>query len=1038
MNMEFRQERIGRIVRELGQLRYKSRIVIPSVEMKDGYYTSPQAADGSDVPYRYFGQNELWGGNEKHAWFRSEIQIPEYGENESLVYELETKDGGWDSVNPQGLLFVDGLVVQGLDTQHRSYRFPESVCGTARIDVQAYGGNTTYYSGEVGMSRFRQWLVTVDRKIDQLYHDIRVPHEIASLLEVEDRNRRRIMSVLEKAINMLDLRKPYSEAFYIGLEEAEVYLHDALYKAEGGGDDALASCVGHTHIDVAWLWDLDQTRQKVQRSFATVLKLMEDYPEYKFMSSQPQLYQYLKEERPELYEAVRERVKEGRWETEGAMWVEADCNISSGEALIRQIIHGKRFFREEFGVENKVLWLPDVFGYSAALPQILKKSGIDYFMTTKISWNEYNKIPYDTLKWVGIDGSEVLSHFVTTMDVRDVKTRHETTYNGYLEASSVMGAWERYQQKTINDDVLISFGYGDGGGGPTETMLENARRLSVGLPGCPKTSMTSSYDYFKRLEERLKDNPKLPKWVGELYLEYHRGTLTSMARNKRYNRKAENLYMELEWLRTMAKEQAGLAFPKEAIKAGWEIICLNQFHDIIPGSSIKKVYEDSKEQYESILKVGEALKEEGLSAIVNGIEVNEASMTVFNPVPFERSEVLDIDFDGENIQVYVEQIPPRGYKTVAVNELLSKDVSGRLEVTEGYLANDFIEVKLDDNGHIISLVDVQAERELIPEGKKANLFQAFEDKPHNYDAWDINVYYKEKMWPVEALESIELVEKTPYRGTLKIIRRFMDSTIVQYMTLRHDSAMIEFRTEVDWKEKQVLLKVAFPSDVHNDKATYDIQYGNIERPTHSNTSWDAAKFEVCGHHWADLSEGNYGVSLLNDCKYGYDITDRQLRLTLIKSPIAPNEDADREMHHFTYAYYPHSGDLRHSDTIERGYCLNNPVTARVHESTDRKENEFSLPGTHSLVTSDCSNVVVEVVKEAEDSSHLILRVYETGYGRTKARIAMGIDAIGVWETDMEEKCELRSIMVEDNAFTDWFNPYEIKTYKLVVNGQGAC
>ncbi len=429
MKLGFREERIKRIVRELKDLSIMDRSLIEEVYKKDGFYKTREEANQAEGLFEVFHPDQLWGGKDVYAWFTCQLNLPELRDHEKLVYRLETLDEGWDALNPQGLLFFDGKVVQGLDVNHRTCPIPSDLKGKIQIDVQGYGGSSNPMSGVKGKSLFQQFLLKVDDRIEKLYYDMKIPLEVAELQREDSREKLYLLDSLEQALQALDLRKPYSEDFYKGIGKADQILADMIYNKDFDNNE-IAACVGHTHIDVAWLWDLNETRQKVQRSFATVLKNMEDYPKYVFMSSQPQLYQFLKEERPELYDRVKERVAEGRWEPEGAMWVEADCNLSSGESFIRQIIYGKQFFRNEFGVENRVLWLPDVFGYSAALPQILRKCGVDYFMTTKISWNEYNKIPYDTLKWIGIDGTDVLAHFITTTDVRRLAQSHTTTYNG--------------------------------------------------------------------------------------------------------------------------------------------------------------------------------------------------------------------------------------------------------------------------------------------------------------------------------------------------------------------------------------------------------------------------------------------------------------------------------------------------------------------------------------------------------------------------------------------------------------------------------
>lgn len=645
-------------------------------------------------------------------------------------------------------------------------------------------------------------------------------------------------------------------------------------------------------------------------------------------------------------------------------------------------------------------------------------------MTTKISWNEYNKLPYDTLKWVGLDGSEVLTHLITTTKFDDLPDKHSTTYNGFIDVPSVKGAWERYQQKALNDEVLISFGYGDGGGGPTKEMLETARRLEKGIPGCPVVKMGTSGEFFERLNDKLGNNPKLPKWVGELYLEYHRGTLTSMARNKRYNRKSEFLYEEIEWLSSISSLLNTTKYPKEDLKYGWEIICLNQFHDIIPGSSIKKVYEDSKEQYEDILATGRNLKEEALNGITSQVQVDKPSIIVFNPLSFNRDEIVEYERHGKTKTFYATDIPSKGYRIYPIETIIEE--INEITITTRNLENRFIKIQLDEHANIASIFDKTVNREVVTVGQRANVLQAFEDKPHNFDAWDINIYYQEKMWEINDLQSVQIVEAGPLKATLEIKRKFMDSTITQLMSIYRDSSRIDFVTTIDWKEKkQILLKAAFPMDIHAEKATYDIQFGNVERPTHWNTRWDMAKFEVCGHKWADLSENDYGVSLLNDCKYGHDIKDDVMRLTLIKSATSPNEDADREIHHFTYAIYPHAGDWRKARTVQMGYQLNCPVTSRVVN-----KQTGPLPEALSFVSIDSDNVIMEVVKQAEETDAIILRVHECYNKRTNARITFFQDIKTVYECDLEELHDIEKMKTGDKCFEFIIKPYEIKTFKL--------
>ncbi|MGN0970186.1 MAG: alpha-mannosidase, partial [Evtepia sp.] len=510
--------------------------------------------------------------------------------------------------------------------------------------------------------------------------------------------------------------------FYASIREAEAYIQKHLYEEMGGWDEVVATCIGHTHIDVAWWWTVAQTREKVARSFATVLKLMEEYPSYKFMSSQPVLYYFLKQRYPEVLDRIKERVKEGRWEPEGGMWLEADCNLTSGESLVRQFLHGKRFFKEEFGVDNKILWLPDVFGYSGALPQIMKKSGVDYFMTTKLAWNQINKIPNDTFIWKGIDGSEVLTHLITTVgEDQDPKQSFFTTYNGMLHPGSIMGGWERYQNKEINNDILISYGYGDGGGGPTRKMLEISKRMEKGVKGIPMVRQETARTYFDELAERVKDNRRLETWEGEFYFEYHRGTYTSMARNKRGNRKSELMMMDLETLGVLAGD-----YPAEADTRLWrDIILLNQFHDILPGSSIAEVYQVTKGEYEALAaEVSQMIRERLVKLAGSG-----DGITVFNTLGFRRDDVValgDVDAQaladadgnvfpvqktGEGAVAYLRGIPAKGFKTFAPVKASADSPFVRSD--DQHLETPFYRIALDGNGHFTSIFDKAYDREIL-------------------------------------------------------------------------------------------------------------------------------------------------------------------------------------------------------------------------------------------------------------------------------------------------------------------------------------
>ena len=877
-----------------------------------------------------------WYGKDRHYWFRTTYTIPEELDGKSVWIRVSSQIDEWDDGrNPQFIVFVNGEVYQGIDMNHRECLITRSgkAGETLTIDLQAYTG---IMHEEFAL---RTQIEEIDAEIEKLYYDLWVPLAAFSRMEADDKNRKDIEYVLNETINLLDLRTPYSEDFYRSVREASAYIQKALYEDMAGYEDVIATCIGHTHIDVAWWWTVAQTREKVGRSFATVLKLMDEYPNYKFMSSQPQLYAFLKERYPELYEKAKQRIKEKRWEPEGGMWVEADCNLTSGESLVRQFMHGKRFFKEEFGVDNRILWLPDVFGYSGALPQIMKKCGIDYFMTTKLAWNQFNKVPYDTMMWRGIDGTEVLTHLITTLGVSQPIKDYFTTYNGMLHPDAIMGGWMRYQNKDINNDILVSYGYGDGGGGPTREMLETSIRMEKGIKGIPKVRQEFSRTYFEELEERVKGDRRLPVWEGEFYFEYHRGTYTSMARNKRSNRKAELGLMDLELLSVLA--QAQVAYPAEELDRMWKKVLINQFHDILPGSAIHEVYEVTKEEYAALQKEIKALEEERLHALVGDGE----GITIFNTTGHDRSDIVELgeihaealkDAEGvlypvqktaEGAVVYVEHLPSKGYKTFAAVSGETEQKTPFVIVGDHTLETPFYTVHLDAEGRFDRIYDKENDREVLQDGKKGNQFRMYEDKPMCFDNWDVDIFYTEKYWDINDVTSMEWTECGPVRTTLEIERRESNSVIRQKIHFYADSRRIEFETYVDWKEHQTLLKVHFPVNVHTDEATFDVQFGNLTRKVHTNTSWDKARFESCGQKWIDLSEGHYGVSMLNDCKYGHSVKDSNMALTLIKSGIEPNPVADQEEHYFTYAIYPHAEKWQAAKTVEQAYDLNQPAIA---------------------------------------------------------------------------------------------------------------
>lgn len=948
-----------------------------------------------NTDWKTFEKGQRFCGTDTHYWLHFSLPATPESAHKKLYFGMKTgREGQWDACNPQGLVYIDGKAVQALDVNHTALLL--------EFD-RPYEMDIYFYTGmQEGNFDVIPSLFLRDDAVCQLYYDLKVPYDTLCIIDEKSYDYIKMRDCLDKALLRLDLRDFYSRDFYESIEMTRAYLKEEFYEKLCGHSDGIISCIGHTHIDVAWLWTVAQTREKAERSFATVLNLMRQYPEYKFMSSQPQLYQHVKEANPDLYRQIKERVTEGRWEVEGAMWLEADCNLIGGESLVRQILYGKRFMKEEFGVESRMLWLPDVFGYNAALPQILRKSGVDRFFTSKIAWNETDTMPHDIFLWKGLDGTEIFTSFIES-------------YVGMLQPDYVLKrTWEIFKDKSLSDRSLLTFGYGDGGGGPTAEMLENYRRMQYGIPGLPKLEMETATAYYDKIEADFYRNTKelrrTPKWDGELYLEMHRGTYTSIAKNKRNNRKSELLYQEAETLSVTDMIVNGGSYDSETMHKNQLNILLNQFHDIIPGSSIKEVYDVTDVEYARILKEGRAIVDEKLGAIAKNL-ATDGGILVYNPTAYTRSDYVRV-----NGKTYLaEDVPAHGYRVIAdlPTALTSKVGDHRIE-------NDRLRVLFDKSYQIVSVYDKEADREVIAAGAAANRLEIYEDYPRTFDAWEITDYYKQKMWLCD-----DVSEVTPIENGYRVVRKYQKSTICQDIVLKPESKRIDFVTEVDWQEDHVLLKAAFPLDIRTTEATYEVQFGHLARPTHQNTSWDAAKFEVCGHKWGDLSETGYGVSLLNDCKYGYSAEENVLSLSLLKAATYPNPTADRGKHTFTYALYPHIGGLTQGGTVQEGYHLNMPLEAMAVSASNG-----SLPAVYSLVSCDAENICVETVKKAEDDDSIIVRLYDSYNQKSRPTLTFGFDFQEAYLCNLMEENE-KKLEFDGRTLQLPVQNFEIVTIKLV-------
>lgn len=792
---------------------------------------------------------------------------------------------------------------------------------------------------------------------------------------------------------------------------------------------ALATiAVGHAHIDTAWLWPLAETRRKVARTFASQLDLIEKYPGYVFGASAPQHYQWTKEDHPGLYRRLKQAVADGAWELQGGMWVETDCNLVSGESLVRQILHGKNFFRDEFGVDVDTCWIPDVFGYAASMPQILRKSGIDYFLTQKMSWSKFNEFPHDTFIWRGLDGSEILTHFPP-----------EQTYNSYGKPHSLKLAERNFHEKDRLDEFMTLLGIGDGGGGPKEEHLEFIRRARD-CESLPKARFGAARGFFLDLEKRQAE---LASWTGELYLEYHRGTYTTQARTKKNNRRLENDLRATEALWTCLPLDR---YPQADFDAITKTMLLLQFHDIIPGSSIHAVYEDAERRHaEALARLGR-LRTEAAAAL---LAAENGAATFFNRTSAELPTVVELpaafagktvaDAAGNSLPTQVEEggrvvcgviVPAQGFLTVRASDAFrppAHQAAQAAPITKAapdadqaplVLENALVRYRFDESGAILEAWDKRNAQPILTPGQKGNLLTLYGDTPHNYEAWDIDFYYPNQLVGMAVPVSRTRLASGPVRSGLRFTTAIGESSIVQDVFLAEGDTALSFKTRVDWKESRKLLRVTFPIAVFAEEAVSDIQYGFVKRPMRVNTEWEFAKFEFCAHRYLDVSNASGGVALLNDCKYGHSARDGVIGLTLLRSPLHPDPDADLGTHEFEYVLFPHERSLVDSAVMERAALLNEPPILFAGGRACR------LP-----VRVEGSGVSVEALKKAEKEACLILRFVETRGLGTEVRIVADDADATACETNLVEWTEGERRPI-GSGLTVTLKPFEIATYKI--------
>ena len=938
-----------------------------------------------------------WGPPWSTTWFRLSGTVPQAWAGAAVEAVV---DLGFDMDRPgfqcEGLVHTaEGVPIKGLNPRnahiplrgeqagHRQVWFVEAaanplILGDHDFRPTGLGDPPPWLGGRAdGAALYRLAradLAVRDEAVAGLVADAEVLDQLMRQLPADSPRRGEILRALERMLDRLDLHDVAATAPAARGELAEVLARPAHASAH------VISAVGHAHIDSAWLWPLRETVRKIARTVANVTDLMREHPQLRFAMSQAQQLAWLETHQPALFERVREQVRAGRFVPVGGMWVESDTNMPGGEALARQFAHGKRFFLEKFGVETEEVWLPDSFGYSAALPQLVRLSGSRWFLTQKISWNQTNKFPHHTFWWEGIDGTRVFTHFPPA-----------DTYNAELSGAELAHASSNFAEHGFATRSLVPFGHGDGGGGPTREMLERAYRTAE-LEGSPKVRLESPAEFFTAAEA---DHRGPAVWSGELYLELHRGTYTSQARTKQGNRRCEHLLREAELWCATAAIRLGSDYPYERLDELWKTVLLHQFHDILPGSSIAWVHREAEATYQRV--IGELT--ELITAAQRELAAGGGGEVVFNAAPHER--------DG---------VPALGAGPVD-----GRAASTATERPDGALVldNGLLRVTLDERGLLSSVLDLESDREALAAGAAGNLLQLHPDHPNAWDAWDVDEFYRHRVRDLTEADRVEL------DGTTAVVARsFGESAVIQRVSLR--GRTVEVDTDVDWHESEKLLKAAFPLDVHADRSAAETQFGHVHRPTHANTSWDAAKFEICAHRWLHVGETGYGHAVVNDSTYGHEATrstgpeaatTTTVRLSLLRAPRFPDPETDHGRHRLRYGLVV-GADI--AEAVREGYRINLPARAVAGGN--------SVP---PLVTVDSAAVVIESVKLADDrSGDVLVRMYESLGGRAAATVRPSFPVASATRTDLLER-PLQDAGPEDlRSGPLRLRPFEIVTVRL--------
>jgi len=996
-------------------------------ECREFHYTRQRERLFTEESWRPIEVGGSWGGPDRSAYFRCSAALPARFAGQKVA--LKVYFGG------DGLLSVNGKPYHGLDPFRDAVLLTDCARGDEHydFDVESY---IFWHFGESEVKKFEaSYFAVMDEEMNDAYWDFRAAYNVMTMPNIEHDLAEFLKAGMAEAIQYIDQNEHDLTVFRANARRARAVLRERIYQSDCFKREGLLHLCGNSHLDVVFLWTHAEFARKLGRTHASTLRLMEQFPDYIFSQSQPLMYQEMKNLYPTMYEEVKQRVKEGRWEVIGAFWVEPDCNLVSGESFVRQILYGTRFIQQEFGITPRTCWCPDVFGNAWTMPQILRRSGLDYFVTHKmVVWNDTNPWKKNTFWWQGPDGSRVLSLVPPTHFI------------GTIEPDHMMTHWGNFADQGTIGESLYNFGWGDGGGGPDPEMLEYQRRYRD-FPGVVPTKPNTIEGALDSIAAKAA-TADLPVVNDELYLEEHRGVHTTKARLKKLNRRCEYLYRNAELWSCFAQ----LPYPRAALESGWKEVLNNQFHDSLPGSHIPPVYLDLLEAYDRAVTTGAAVTQAAQREIAGRIDTRGAGqpLVLFNAQPFTRRtlayfatperpvHVLDADgqatpcqfithFEtGQRLLIFPATVPGVGYAVYHLVDGAGPEFTP-LTASPEVLENANLRVTINGEGELIGLLDKTTGRDYFSPAAKGNVLKLYEDVPGKYEAWDIAPSYTNVEFNV-AGATVRVLEDGPVRVALEVSRAFFHTRLVQRIVLARDAQRVDFETWVDWHEQQKLLKTRFYTDITTRTATYDIAYGTIERSCYRNNSFDAAKFEVPAHQWMDLSQPDGGLSLLNDCKYGHEAFDRMMALTLLRGPLNPDPSSDQEEHWVTYALYPHNGTWREGATLQAALDLNDPLVV-----LPVTPHSGELPAVHTLLHLNTDHVTLEAVKQAEDSADLIIRLVDRHGATTPVTITCPAPLRAATECNLLEGDDL-PVSYSENRLEFTIKPFEIRTFKIRMAG----